>query len=98
MMLTAAQVATHLAISTRKVYELAASGQMACHRFGGAVRFSAEDVAAYVALSRHPVRPPPRRAVYTGPTKLQVSDPEGRSPLQVYFEARRRKPRAAPQR
>jgi len=43
-LLTAAEAAIKLRISSRKVYDLAASGELACHRFGSAVRFSPEDI------------------------------------------------------
>ncbi|QHE86322.1 helix-turn-helix domain-containing protein [Hydrogenophaga sp. BPS33] len=36
-MLSASDVAKQLAISARKVYALASSGQLASHRFGSAV-------------------------------------------------------------
>jgi excisionase family DNA binding protein len=38
--LTAAEAAEALRLSMRKVYALAASGELACHRFGSAVRFA----------------------------------------------------------
>lgn len=56
-MLTASDVAKQLAISARKVYALASSGSMGSHRFGSAVRFSQEDVDAYVQASRVKARP-----------------------------------------
>lgn len=59
-MLTAAEVATLLKLSQRKVYELAASRKLASHRFGGSVRFAHEDVQAYVESCRVPARPEAR--------------------------------------
>lgn len=55
-MLTAKEVALQLRLSARKVYAIASSGQLASHRFGGAVRFSQADVNAYVQESRRPAR------------------------------------------
>jgi excisionase family DNA binding protein len=53
-MLTASEVASVLHISARKVYELAASGQLASHRFGSAVRFEPADIEAYKQSCRSP--------------------------------------------
>ncbi|MCC0042781.1 MAG: helix-turn-helix domain-containing protein [Rhodobiaceae bacterium] len=54
-MLTAAQVAHQLGLSARAVYDLAASGLLACYRLGaggGALRFAPEDLEAYKARCR----------------------------------------------
>lgn len=94
-MLTAADVAKHLNLSARKVYELAASQRLASHRFGGAIRFTQEDVAAYVescrVAARHPVATsrgkPPTVSLKTTPIQ---------SELEAYFAARRVKLREKP--
>jgi excisionase family DNA binding protein len=86
-MLTASEVATQLAISGRKVYALAACGDLASHRFGAAVRFSQEDVDTYVQASRQAAAPKARLATLT----LQTSRVDS---LSQYFEkarARRKK-------
>jgi excisionase family DNA binding protein len=92
-MLTAVDVAMQLAISARKVYELAASGQMACHRFGGAVRFSQDDVDAYVQAARHPVAPQDRSTVRLTTVSLR---PSGHSALDEYFKKRGLRPKRKP--
>ena len=48
----AKQVAKQLGLSTRKVYELHASGRLAGYRFGRAVRFDVADVERLEASSR----------------------------------------------
>lgn len=49
-MLTCAQVAVALAVSSRFVYEEIAAGQLHAYRFGvRAIRVAKEDLAAYVA-------------------------------------------------
>lgn len=88
-MLTASEVAKQLAISGRKVYALASAGALASHRFGSAVRFSQEDVDAYVRASRQPVAP--RHAV-RAPTLYLATSAEHE--LTAYF-ARERAARAA---
>jgi excisionase family DNA binding protein len=62
-LLTAADVAAALALSTRAVYELAASRKIACFRFGSAIRFSPDDVEQYLASCHTPARS--RRAALT---------------------------------
>ena len=47
--LKAKQAGVFLGLSARKLYELAASGELACYRFGGAVRFELADLEAYKA-------------------------------------------------
>jgi excisionase family DNA binding protein len=51
-MLTAEHVARQLGVSRRHVYALAERGELQVYRFGDAVRFAPEDVAAYVARCR----------------------------------------------
>lgn len=92
-MLTASEVAKQLAISGRKVYELAASGQMASHRFGGAVRFSQEDVDAYVQASRQAVVPRDRSTLRLTSVAARVP---GKSALEEYFEKHRIRSRRKP--
>lgn len=84
-MLTAAQAAERLGISTRKVYALAASCEIACHRFGSAVRFDSADLDAYKAACRSPAT---IRAA--GTTSLTASLPDGEHALTAYFQKARR--------
>ena len=75
-MLSAAQVAALLGLSARKVYDLAASGEIASYRFGDAIRFEPADVDAYKASCKVVVRP----VVVSVPrsTPLRVSLPGDR--------------------
>lgn len=80
-MLTARDVADQLRISARKVYALAASGHLASHRFGSAVRFSQADVDTYVQSCRCPVS-----ADVTRPGSLAAFvRPHAEHPLAAYF-------------
>jgi excisionase family DNA binding protein len=47
-LLTAREVAALLAISPRKLWELTASGTVACVRIGRAVRYDPRDVEAWI--------------------------------------------------
>jgi excisionase family DNA binding protein len=51
-LLTIAQVAERLSISTKSVRRLAASGMLRIHRIGGTVRVSKEDLQIYLAGQR----------------------------------------------
>lgn len=86
--LTAAEAAQRLKISARKVYALAASGELASHRFGTAVRFAPSDLDAYVEKCRSPAT---TRAA--GTTSLTVSSMDGAHALTSYFRRARRAPR-----
>jgi excisionase family DNA binding protein len=90
-LLTAAEAAASLRISTRKMYELAASGELACHRFGGAVRFDQSDLDAYKLKCRSPAT---TRAA--GSTSLTASLPEAASGLTAYFRKAGREPKRKP--
>lgn len=64
-MLTVKQVAERLAVSQTCVYQLIATGKLACHRIGigrGAIRVGEDDLAAFVESSRTPAEscPPPK--------------------------------------
>jgi len=62
-MLTVAEVAKRLTVSTALVYQLVAQGRLACYRIGlgrGAIRFAEADVSAYLESCRFD--PEPRRA------------------------------------
>lgn len=52
--LTAKQAAQELGLSARKLYELAATGKLACYRFDGAIRFDGADIQAYKQSCRLP--------------------------------------------
>lgn len=58
-MLTASQAAAVLGLSTRKVYDLAASGRLPCYRVGREVVFDAAAVEQYKASCRVEPTPPP---------------------------------------
>jgi excisionase family DNA binding protein len=61
-MLTVKDVAERLALSTDKVYDLVAASKIEHHRFGGTIRITEEQLAAYLESTRQPVRAPMRRA------------------------------------
>lgn len=90
-MLTAAEAAELLKISPRKMYALAAAGEVACHRFGAAVRFAPEDLEAYKAKCRSPAT---TRAA--GSTSLTVSLPDADTALTAYFRKAGREPKRKP--
>lgn len=87
-MLNARQAAERLGISARKVYAAAAAGELACHRFGAAVRFDPDDLDAYKTSCRLPAT---TRAA--GSTSLTVSSPESGSALTAYFRRAGREPK-----
>lgn len=87
-MLTAHEAAERLKISARKVYALAASGELACHRFGASVRFDTADLDAYKTACRLPAT---TRAA--GSTSLTASSPEQGSGLTDYFRKAGRAPK-----
>ena len=86
--ITAREAAARLGLSARKLYELAASGKLACYRFGGAVRFDRVDLEAYRASCRSPVTTPAN-----GSTSLTASSPARGSALTEYFQKAGRKSR-----
>ncbi len=51
-LMTAEQVAGHLAVSVRHVYELARQGELKSVRIGRLVRFHPDDVQAWVQARR----------------------------------------------
>ena len=87
-LLTARQVAAILGLSARKVYALAESGAVACHRFGAAVRFDLSDIEAYKQSCRLPAT---TRAA--GSTSLTASLPERDNALTAYFQKAGRAPK-----
>jgi excisionase family DNA binding protein len=58
-MLTVRQVAERLGLSRAQVYAMCSSGKLPHHRFGGAIRVSEEQLAAYLRSSE--VAPAPRK-------------------------------------
>ena len=90
-MLKAAQAGVLLGLSARKVYALAESGALACHRFGSAVRFDPADIEAYKHSCRLPAT---TRAA--GSTNLIASSPERGSGLTAYFQKAGRAPKRKP--
>lgn len=88
-LLTAAEVAAELHISTRKVYAAAAAGDLGCHRFGAAVRFDPIDVEAWKKKCRSPATTPA-----SGSSSLIASSMDAGSALTSYFRKARpnRKP------
>lgn len=83
------EAAKRLKLSTRKVYALAAAGELASYRFGAAVRFDPADLDAYKTACRSPAT---TRAA--GSISLTVSSPANASALTNYFQKARpgRKP------
>jgi excisionase family DNA binding protein len=55
-LLTPKQAAERLAISPRKLWSLTASGDVSCCRIGRSVRYSVDDLAAFIASAREQVR------------------------------------------
>ena len=53
VLLTCAEVAERLQLSQRQVRRLIAAGALPSHRFGAAVRISHDDLARYIASTRH---------------------------------------------
>lgn len=106
-MLKATDVAHQLGISSRAVYDLAASGHLACYRVGvggGAVRFDQADVDTYKASQTRRAKQPTGRElrVYETLRKAAAGTPEGDaiprlSPEQLAMaEKRVRRMRRAP--
>lgn len=90
-MLTAREAAERLKLSTRKVYQLAAAGEIASHRFGAAVRFDPADLDEYKSRCRSPAT---TRAA--GSSNLTASLPGSESALTAYFRKAGRVPRRTP--
>lgn len=90
-MLTALEAATVLKISSRKVYALAASGELASYRFGSSVRFDLADLEAYKAQCRSPAT---TRAA--GSISLTAGSPGTGSALIDYFRKAGREPKPSP--
>jgi excisionase family DNA binding protein len=90
-LLTAREAADRLKLSARKVYALASSGELACHRFGASVRFDTADLDAYKTACRSPAT---TRAA--GSTSLTASLPDGEHALTAYFQKAGRAPRRKP--
>ena len=92
--LTAREAAQRLKISARKVYALAASGELATHRFGAAVRFATSDLDAYVQKCRSPA--------ITRATAGPAATARAKQPLladqalAAYFGANRPRPKFEP--
>ena len=84
-MLTASGAARLLGLSARKVYALAAAGELAAYRFGASVRFSTADLEAYKAQCRSPAT-----TQAAGTSSLTVSSPDGEHALTAFFQRARR--------
>lgn len=94
-MLDAKAAAARLGISARAVYDLAASGKLACFRLGvggGAVRFDPADIDTYLAACRSDGTP----ATSVGGSSLIASLRDADSELAAYFRKAGRKPRPTP--
>lgn len=88
--LTAQEAAKRLKISARKIYSLAAAGELAAYRFGSAVRFAPSDLDAYTSKCRSPAT-----TQAAGTTSLTVSSMGGEHALTAYFQrARQRRKRS----
>jgi len=55
------QVAERLNLSESKVYEMVERGELSHHRFGGAIRVSEEQIAAYLEETKRERQEPERR-------------------------------------
>lgn len=51
-MLKVSELAKRLNLSESKIYQLVEEGKLEHHRFGGAIRFSEEQIAAYLEETR----------------------------------------------
>ena len=51
-MLKVSELAKRLNLSESKIYQLVEAGKLEHHRFGGAIRFSEEQIAAYLEETR----------------------------------------------
>lgn len=93
-LLTAAQVATQLAVSRRMVYDLVGSGTLPVVRIGGALRFDPNDIEAFVAACRVPARTKPatRIGVMVPTTRLE----DGHAGLVAMFRRAGVTPRTDP--
>lgn len=82
--LTAQDAAKRLNISARKVYALAASGEIASHRFGATLRFAPSDLDAYVKKCRSPAT-----TQASGTTSLTASSMDAERALTDFFQKAR---------
>lgn len=89
MSLTATEAAAVLGISARKVYALAQSGALPCHRYDTAVRFDPADVEAYKASCRSVLTPVTNAGALSSTVRLRVSG----SGIADYFQKAGRKPK-----
>ena len=91
-MLKAAEAGRYLGLSARKMYALAEAGEVACHRFGSAVRFEVADLDEYKTRCRSPATTPA-----AGCSSLTASSPEPvGSALTAYFRKAGREPKRKP--
>ena len=94
------QAAALLGLSSRKVYDLAASGELACYRFGAAIRFEQSDLDAYKQKCRFPAitraAAPVKLFPATQPQELPL--PESFFPQPTKQEKRKEKAAAAKKR
>lgn len=90
--MNASQASAVLGISTRKVYALAKSGSLPCHRYDTAVRFDPADVEAYKASCRFATTPAINVGVLSSTASLKI----GGSGLADYFQKAGRKPKPKP--
>ena len=86
MPMTVKEAARELGLSPRKLYELAASGKLACYRFDGAVRFDRADLEVYKTSCRLPAT-----IQANGSTSLIASSPGRVNALTAYFRKAGRK-------
>lgn len=94
-MLTAAEAAARLGISMRAVYDLAATGELACYRLGvgrRSVRFDEADVESYKASCRFVGTP----GTSDGATNLTASLTGFESGLRAYFQRAGVRPKQTP--
>lgn len=87
--LTTKELAELLRIKERKVYDLAASGQIPCARVTGKLLFPARDIDAWLAAGREgPIVAPPRPPVVLGSHDplLEWALRESRCGLATYFD------------
>lgn len=80
--ITAREAADRLGLSRRTIYALAASGTLACYRFGGSVRFDTDDLDDYRKSCRSASMPATSAGAITLTAQLQAPG----SALAAYFQ------------
>ena len=93
MLMSVAQTADRLGVSRRMVYDLAApGGPIPCHRIGGRILFSPDDVAEYLQQCRYTETKNAVVSSLSSTASLRANESE----LEKYFRKRGREPKRTP--